>query len=97
MLNESTQQEILSDACDGLTTTQAEKLKSLAEGIDFTSANEYAQKINILRENYFNTPVSTNNVLDNNEVENDGKGMIAESLQGPMATYVKTLGRTLPK
>lgn len=97
MLNESTQQEILSDACDGLTTTQAEKLKALAEGIDFTSANEYAQKINILRENYFNAPVSTNNVLDNNEIENDGKGMISESLQGPMANYVKVLGRTLPK
>lgn len=97
MLSESTQQEILSDACDGLTTTQAEKLKALAEGIDFTSADEYAQKINILRESYFNGPVSTGNVLDNNEVDNDGKGMISESLQGPMAAYVKTLGRTLPK
>lgn len=97
MLNESTQQEILSDACDGLTTTQAEKLKALAEGLDFTSADEYAQKINILRESYFNAPVSTNNVLDNNEVENDGRGMISENLQGPMANYVKALGRTLPK
>jgi len=97
MLNESTQQEILSGACDGLTTTQAEKLKALAEGLDFTSADEYAQKINILRESYFSAPVSTNNVLDNNEVENDGRGMISENLQGPMANYVKALGRTLPK
>jgi len=97
VINEATQNEIVSEACDGLTTTQAEKLKTLSEGIEFTSVDEYARKINILRENYFNTPVSTNNVLDNNEVENDGKGMISESLQGPMANYVRALGKSLPK
>lgn len=97
LINEATQNEIVSEACDGLTTTQAEKLKTLSEGIEFTSVDEYARKINILRENYFNTPVSTNNVLDNNEVENDGKGMISESLQGPMANYVRALGKSLPK
>jgi AcrR family transcriptional regulator len=97
VINEATQNEIVFEACEGLTTTQAEKLKALSEGIEFTSVDEYAQKINILRESYFNAPVSNNKVLDNNEVENDGKGMISESLQGPMANYVKTLGRTLPK
>lgn len=97
VINEATQNEIVFEACEGLTTTQAEKLKALSEGIEFTSVDEYAQKINILRESYFNAPVSNSNVLDNNEVENDGKGMISESLQGPMANYVKALGRTLPK
>ena len=95
-LNESTQNDILTDACDGLTITQAEKLKALAEGLDFTSADEYAQKINILRESYFNGSVKSDNVLDNNEVEGDGRGMISEELKGPMAAYVRTLGRKLP-
>jgi hypothetical protein len=97
MLNESTQNDILAYACDGLTVTQAEKLKSLAEGIEFTGSDEYSQKINILRESYFNTPVSTANVLDNNEVDLDGKGMISEELQGPMSKYVKALGKSLPR
>ena len=97
MLNESTQYDIISEACDGLVVTQAEKLKKLAEGIEFTTAEEYANKLNILKESYFNLPVSTENVLDNNEVENNGKGMISEGLNGPMEKYVRVLGKTLPK
>jgi AcrR family transcriptional regulator len=95
-LNESTQNDILAYACDGLTDTQAEKLKALAEGINFASADEYSNKINILRESYFNGSVKSDNVLDNNEVDGDGRGMISEELKGPMAAYVRTLGRKLP-
>jgi hypothetical protein len=95
MINESRQFEILVDACDGLTSTQAEKLKSLAEGIEYTSANEYNQKINILRENYFSTSVISNQALDVADVHTNGKSMISEELNGPMAAYVKTLGRTV--
>lgn len=96
MVNESKQYEILVDACEGLTDTQAEKMKSLAEGINFSSAAEFAQKINIIKENYFISNVKSENVLDNNEIVNDGR-MISEELNGPMAAYVKTLGRQVPK
>lgn len=95
-LNESAQYEILADACDGLTATQAEKLKSLAEGINYTTADEYAQKINILRESYFTNKVVAENVLDNEEVDSEAT-QINEQLTGPMAAYVKTLGKHLPK
>jgi hypothetical protein len=96
VLNESKQYEILIDACEGLTSTQAEKLKALSEGIEFNSSSEYAQKINILRESYFNANVNSSNVLDATETVSDGKGMISEELQGPMASYVRTLGKKLP-
>jgi AcrR family transcriptional regulator len=95
VLNESKQFEIISVACDGLTATQAEKLKSLSEGIEFTSVNEYAQKINVLRESYFNTPVNNDQVLDKAESSEDGKSMIAED-NSRMAAYARTLGRKLP-
>lgn len=97
MLNESYSNEILLNACDGLTDTQAEKLKSLAEGIEYSDVNEYAQKISVLKENYFSTSVKTDNVLDSVEVSSDGKSMISEELNGPMAAYVRTLGKTLPR
>jgi hypothetical protein len=97
MINESTQNDIIADACDGLTVTQAEKLKTLAEGLEFTSANEFSQKVNILRENYFKGPVSTENVLDNNEVDTESKGMISEETNAPMQKYVRALGKTLPR
>ena len=94
MLNESKSNEILLNACDGLTDTQAEKLKSLAEGIEYADVNEYAQKISILKENYFSTSVKSDKVLDSAESSTDGKGMISEELNGPMAAYVRSLGKT---
>ena len=97
MLNESQSNEILFNACDGLTDTQAEKLKSLAEGIEYADANEYAQKVSILKENYFSTSVKSDNVLDAAESSTDGRGMISEELQGPMAAYVRSLGKTAPR
>jgi hypothetical protein len=97
MLNESKTNEILFNACDGLTDTQAEKLKSLAEGIEYSDVNEYAQKISVLKENYFSTAVKSDNVLDSVETSSDGKSMISEELNGPMAAYVRTLGRTVSR
>ena len=39
-------------ACEGLTQTQAEKLKALAENVKFTSEDEFAQKLEQLKEAY---------------------------------------------
>jgi hypothetical protein len=39
-------------ACEGLTQTQAEKLKALAENVKFTSEGEFAQKLEQLKEAY---------------------------------------------
>ena len=39
-------------ACEGLTQTQAEKLKALAENVKFTSDEEFAQKLEQLKEAY---------------------------------------------
>lgn len=96
VLSESKRNEILEDACHGLVDTQVEKLKTLSEGLDFTSASEFSQKVNVLRESYFTSSVRTENVLDSVDVT-DGKGMISESLSGPMAAYVRTLGRQSSK
>lgn len=94
-LNESKQYEILTDACDDLTVTQAEKLKSLSEGIEFNSVAEYAHKVNILKENYFIGSVNNSNVLDNNEVDPDSnKAMLSEDSR--MSVYTRTLGKKLP-
>ena len=95
-LNESRKFEVLVDACDGLTDTQASKLRSLAENIEFTNADEYSRKVETLRESYFPSNVDASKVLDLNE-ETDGKSFIAETTQGPMAAYVKALGKSLPK
>ena len=96
-LNESKKIEVVASAVEGLTATQAEKLKSLAEGVEFTSVEEFSAKVKTIRENYFPAgKVNSENVLDKAESTTDGKGMIAEDLQGPMARYVQALGKKLP-
>lgn len=94
MLNESKSNEILIKACDGLTDTQAEKLKSLAEGIEYADVKEYEQKLSVIKESYFNKTPNTDQVLDKVESSTDGKGVIQEEVTGPMAAYTRVLGRT---
>ena len=94
MLNESKQTEILFSAFDGLTTTQAAKLRSLAENITFTTPEEYEAKVQTLKESYFSKSVSQRTHLDPVE-DADGRTMIAEEHNGPMAHYVKAIGKTI--
>jgi uncharacterized membrane protein YheB (UPF0754 family) len=82
--------------CEGLTNTQAEKLKGLVESVVYTDDDQFIEKISTLRENYFPTAVKSDAVLD--RVESADPKMINEStLEGPMAKYVQALGRNLPK
>lgn len=96
-LNESKKFEILVTACDGLTDTQAEKLKSLAEGVEFTTASEFNTKVKTLKESYFPFNVDTSNVLDKTETDSSDKSkVLSESVDPRMERYVRTLGRKLP-
>jgi hypothetical protein len=52
-LVESRKNEITREICEGLTTTQIEKIKSLAESVEFSTEDEYKTKIETIRENYF--------------------------------------------
>ena len=81
---------------EGLAATQAEKLKSLAENVDFNNADEFTSKITTLRESYFPTTVKAQKELDSVDATAAGKSMIQEELQGPMAKYVQALGKKLP-
>jgi hypothetical protein len=52
-LVESHKAEVTRQVCEGLTTTQFEKIKTLAEGVEFSTEEEYKDKIETIRENYF--------------------------------------------
>ena len=54
-LSEATGGNILSDVSEGLSTTQKEKLASLAEGVEFESEESYKEKLETLKESYFKT------------------------------------------
>jgi hypothetical protein len=52
-LVESRKQELTREVCSGLTETQVEKIKALAESVEFSTEEEYQEKLETIRENYF--------------------------------------------
>ena len=52
-LVESRKLELTRDVCEGLTATQVEKIKALAESVEFSTEDEYKTKLETIRENYF--------------------------------------------
>lgn len=92
LINEARASDILDEMVDGLTDTQIEKLKALAEGIEFESADEYKAKIKTLRESYFPTKVVNDNATEKVATEDGGK-LIVEDGSDPMDHYARALGR----
>jgi hypothetical protein len=60
-LVESRKNEITREICEGLTTTQVEKIKMLAESVEFSTEEEYTEKLVTIRENYFPSGVKKAN------------------------------------
>jgi hypothetical protein len=50
---ESVKRETVYNVCKGLTETQVEKIKSLAESVEFSTEEELKEKLETIRENYF--------------------------------------------
>jgi hypothetical protein len=97
-LNEQKKIEAIYSACEGLSQTQIEKLKSLAEGVEYSSDSEFANKLEILKESYFqaDVKVASNNSLDDEVlIEEEKKRYISDDPS--MAQYAKTISQRLIK
>ena len=97
-LNEQKKIEAIYTACEGLTQTQVEKLKSLAEGVEFTTEEEFATKLSTLKESYFKAEVKVadNSSLDD-EVQIEEEKKSVASADPMMELYSKTISQTLVK
>jgi hypothetical protein len=97
-LNEQKKIEAIYTACEGLTQTQVEKLKSLAENVEFTTEEEFVAKVDVLKESYFKAEVKVANssALDDEvQIEEEVKKSI--SADPSMEVYAKAISQTLIK
>ena len=90
-LSEATGGNILSDVSEGLSTTQKEKLASLAEGVEFESEESYKEKLETLKESYFKTAPKRSD----SEVLNESAA--APDVSGSMAAYIQALSHATKK
>ena len=107
LIIEYAKREAFHDICEGLTSTQVEKMKSLSEGVEFSTVEDYTQSLLTLRENYFPTksPAKSNNErLDEvtDVVEETQRTSLEEAKANKIAdpvmeAYVKSISRTVVK
>jgi hypothetical protein len=69
---ESVKRETVYEVCKGLTETQVEKMKSLAESVDFSTEEELVEKLETIRENYFPSNIKKADETQLHEQVNDG-------------------------
>jgi hypothetical protein len=71
-LTEAIKVQLVNEVCEGL-TTQVEKIKALAESVEFSTEEEFVEKLETIRENYFPSGVKKADVAQlHEEVEDDG-------------------------
>jgi len=92
-LVESYKNEIAHEVCESLTDTQAEKVKALAESVDYSTEEEYKQKLETIRENYFPSGAKKADVKDLHEQVEDG----SEKHQVSSDPYVNSVMQAISK
>ena len=95
-LNEQKKVEAVYEACEGLTQTQVEKLKSLAEGVEFTTEDEFASKLEILKSSYFKEDytIADDSALDD-EVLIEEEKKTPRSIDPSIDQYVAGISKSL--
>lgn len=79
-------ESVVAEVSKGLADTQAEKLASLAEGVEFESEESFKSKLETIKENYFpKAKVELKEDIATDEV--------ASPAEGPMAAYVQAISR----
>jgi hypothetical protein len=93
-LNEAKKNEAIRKICEGLTEVQVGKMKSLAEGVEFTTEGEFNNKLAVIRENYFPSKKIVSEVKVSEETSTEQPEVVAT---GYMNHYVKAISKSLPK
>ena len=87
---ESTRDEIIKDVSSDLAATEVDKLKGLAEGIEYKDADSFRKSVETLKNSYY--PKAKASDTESNEVaeQNAGSGNLTES----MAAYTAAISKS---
>ena len=88
-------EETLREVSEDLADTEKEKLQKLSEGVDFEDSEQYKEKLEVIKENYFpkvqeNQPQNLTEEVENNTTETETE---EENVDPNMDVYVKHLTR----
>lgn len=93
-LVESRKKEITAEVCEGLIATQVEKIKTLAESVEFSTEDEYKEKLETIRENYFPSGVKKASEAQLQEEVTDGSEKQVVSNDPYVAAVANAISKT---
>ena len=95
-LDENSREKMVSSVSEGLTETQKDKFKTLAEGIEFSDKETYQKKLETIKESYFveETQKEVTSPIGDTEEPLDEE---VKQPKGSMAGYVNAISRSLKK
>jgi hypothetical protein len=99
IVESSKQSQIFDDVAEGLAMTQVEKLRTLSEGIDFDTDENYRKKLELVKEQYFGEKktVVAKSIEEQEIVELDEEVTHQPKLEGPVSSYVSAIARSIKK
>ena len=92
-LLENTCAGIFTEVSAGLVDTEVEKLRSLAEGIEYDDADQYKEKLNVLKESYFDKSNPDASNYDEAQTLSEDTSKETETPSGPMSHYMNAISR----
>ena len=95
-LTEAKKADAFEEIAEGLTDTQVEKLEKLAEGIEFENLDEYKNKIQIIKENYFGGAKELTESVDEVDPIDEGTSEV-RTIDPAMARYAEAISKSLRK
>lgn len=101
LVEEAEKEAIFDDVAEGLAETQVEKLRTLAEGLEFADAETYRKKVELVKENYFSgkKESSTSIIVEETVAESEEELMeeTTTAVPGEMAKYVSAIAKSTKK
>jgi hypothetical protein len=99
IVNEKEVNEISTGLVEGMTSTQKDKFVKLVEAVDYSDAEEFRKKANIIKETYFVTKSEVKVVADQliNESVDEPEVKNSSSMNSAMDMYVSSLSKTIKK
>lgn len=85
---------IINEACEGLTFTEAERLRSLSENVSYDDVEDLKMKISVLKESYFGDQTV---ISEEKEVADNGTTLLDENYDANMRRYMESISRIAPK
>lgn len=92
-LSEHKKEEAVHLACEGLTLSQAEKVRALAKNVEFVSEDDFSEKLVAIKESYFPTEIraaSADSLNDMIELDEDNATKVVDPL---IESYVNKITR----